>query len=161
MSRYYTRSLYILSTLNGIIAFAISTALGAEIPMAVICSAFSMLIIATAIPLLQYLSDRRLLALRKGIKGPFLLDERVNIVVGNELRRCFVLTTGEAMFIISLENNKPVRLEIKKSEVKKVSVSEDLLLNIFLDYNKCIRILSPHNERICEELGAQGFGKWN
>jgi RNA-binding protein len=63
------------------------------------------------------------------------------------------------LFIISTENEKPIKFEIKKNDIKKISISDDIFLNIFLDYDKCIRIFSPNCDELCGKLTAEGFGK--
>ena len=63
------------------------------------------------------------------------------------------------MYIISSDKDKPVKFEIKKSEIKKISVSEGIYLNIFLDYDKCIRVFAANCDELSTKLKAEGFGK--
>lgn len=158
MQRYYTPALYVLSTLNGIISFLVSTSLGASIPEGVLTAAIATLTVATVIPLTRYFADRKLIKLRRDIKGEVLLDETANLVVGDALQRCFVVATKEAMFIISFDRGRPVRLEIKKSSVMKISVTDDVVLVVFLDYGKCIKIVARNSGEMSEILAKQGFG---
>lgn len=159
MSRYYTGALYKISTIDGIIAFIISTSLGASVAEGVLIAAVSMLLVATLIPVLRYRADKALIKLRRTIKEKILLDETASIVVGDIFQRCFVITTESSMFIISQSHGKATRVEIKKSSVRKISFSDDCLLRIFLDYDKCIKLFSPNIERLGERLAEQGFGK--
>lgn len=158
MSRYYTPSLFIFSTLGGIVTFLLVSGI-ADMPTSVLFSAITILLIATIIPVLFALADRKFIPLKKEIKEPIVLDERVNFVVGEEIKQGFMVTTKESMFVISTDNDKPIKFEIKRSDIIKISISEGVFLNIFLDYDKCIRVFASNCEELFKKLRAQGFGK--
>ena len=75
--------------------------------------------------------------------------------------RLFCLTVAVLaiirLFIPNTDNNKPVKFEIKRSDIKKISISDNVFLNIFLDYDKCIRIFSSDCEKLLEKLSKEGF----
>ena len=158
MMRYYTTSLFVFSTVGGIFTYLLVFSM-TDTPTAVLCSAVATLMISIAIPALFAISDRKFKPLRKEITKPIITDERVNYVVGNEIKQGFMLTTENSLFILSTDDEKPIKFEIKKSEIKKVSVSDGVYLNIFLDYDKCIRIFAGNCEYLFSKLNAEGFGK--
>ena len=45
------------------------------------------------------------------------------------------------------------------TNIKKISVTDDIYLNIFLDYDKCIRVFAMNCEELSSKLQAEGFGK--
>ena len=69
-----------------------------------------------------------------------------------------MVLTKESIFLITFADKKPIRYEIKRNEVKKISLEEDVYLNIFLDYDKYVRIASGNCLEISEKLSEQGFG---
>lgn len=158
MLRYYTPSLFIFSTLGGIVTFMLVSG-DADLPTSVLFAAITTLVIATLIPALFAIGDRKFKPLRKEIKDKIILDERVNFVVGEEIRQGFMVTTKSSMFVLSTEGNKAIKFEIKKSDIKKISISEGVFLNIFLDYDKCIRVFAGNCDELVKKLHAEGFGK--
>ncbi len=158
MSRYYTTSLFIFSICGGVVTFLLVSSFE-DTAISVLFGAITTLIISIIIPALFALGDRKFIPLKKEIGEPIVLDERVNYVVGGEIRQGFMVTTKHSLFIISTENEKPIKFEIKKNDIKKISISDDIFLNIFLDYDKCIRIFSPNCDELCGKLTAEGFGK--
>ena len=70
-----------------------------------------------------------------------------------------MVTTKNSLFIISVEDKKPVKFEIKRSDIKKISISDDIYLNIFLEYDKCIRVFTTNCRELSTMLHAEGFGK--
>lgn len=158
MSRYYTSSLFIFSIFGGIVTFLIVSGFEENTALAFIFGAITTLILSIIIPAMFAFSDRKFAPLKKEIKEPILLDERVNYVVGKEIRQGFMVTTKESMFIISVDDSKPVKFEIKKSDIKKISISEDVYLNVFLDYDKCIRVFAANSEELLKKLRAVGYG---
>ena len=158
MSRYHTPSLFIFSTLGGVVTFLILITFN-DWPLSLLFAAIATLLISIAIPIMFYISDRKFTPLKKEIGEPILIDERVSYVVGEELRLGFIVATKSSIFVISVENEKPVKFEIKKSDIKKISVSDDVYLNIFLDYDKCIRLFAANCEELSSKLRDEGFGK--
>lgn len=158
MGRYYTTSLFIFSTLGGVATFALISGI-TDLPVAVLFSALTTLGISLVIPGMFALSDKKFKPLRKEISDPILIDERVNYLVGNNIRQGFIIATKDSMFVLSTENNKPIKFEIKKSEIKKISMTDDIYLNIFLEYDKCIRVFATNCRELLSMLHAEGFGK--
>ena len=157
MKRYYTTALLVFSVLGGLVTYVMISSM-TNVPTAVFFSAISTLGISIIVPAMFALGDRKFLPLRKEIKDEIFIDERVNYLVGKELKQGFILTTKNSMFVISLDDEKPVKFEIKKSDVKKISVSEGIYLNIFLDYDKCIRVFAANCDDLLQRLKAEGFG---
>ena len=158
MTRYYTPSLLIFSVVGGVVTYLIISGM-TDMPTALLFSALTSLGISIAIPAMFASADRKFIPLRKEIDLPILIDERVNYVVGQELRDGFILGTKESLFVLSSEDKKPIKFEIKKTDVKKISISDDIYLNLFIDYNKCIRIFSSNCEKLFELLSKEGFVK--
>ena len=159
MERYYKPSLFAFSTIGGVVTFLLVSMFTDDTPTVVLFSAIATLLISIAIPLMFYISDRKYLPLIKEIKEKILIDERVNYIVGDDIKHGFILTTNESLFVISTQNDKPVRLELKRADIKKISVSDGICLNIFLDYNKCIQALAGNCDEIIKKLHDAGFGK--
>lgn len=159
MSRYFTSSLLTFSTLGGIVTLLLVSLFTDDLPTMVLFSAVSTLAISLTVPAMFAISDRKFNPLRKEISEPIVIDERVNYVVGEEIKQGFMLTTKDSMFIISTDDNKPVKMEIKRSDVKKISISDGVFLNIFLGYDKCIRVFAGNCEELSKKLQAEGFGK--
>ena len=158
MLRYYTSSLFIFSILGGVVSFFIVSSM-ADVPTSVLFAALTTLGISLIIPAMFAHSDRKFNPLRKEIKEPIVIDERVNYLVGKEIKQGFMLTTKNSIFVLSTDDERPVKFEIKKSDIKKISVTDDIYLNIFLDYDKCIRVFAMNCEELSSKLQAEGFGK--
>lgn len=158
MSRYYTTSLFVFSIFGGVVTYMLISGM-ADMPTSVLFGAITTLGISITIPAMFAYADRKFVPLRKEIKEPIIIDERVNYLVGKEIKQGFMITTKDSMFVISHGEKEPVKFEIKKSDIKKVSVSEGVYLNIFLDYDKCIRVFSANCEELSKKLQAEGFGK--
>ena len=158
MSRYFTTSLFVFSTIGGVVTYFIVSSM-ADMPTSVLFAAITTLGISLVVPSMFAFADRKFIPLRKEIKEPIVIDERVNYLVGNEIKQGFMITTKDSMFIISNGVDKPVKFEIKKSDIKKISVSEEIYLNIFLDYDKCIRVFAADCNGLSSKLEAEGFGK--
>ncbi len=158
MKRYFTTPLLVFSVLGGIVTYMLISS-DTDFATAVFFSAISTLAISIIIPAAFAWGDRKFLPLRKEIKEDIIIDERVNYLVGNEIKQGFMITSREMMYIISSDKDKPVKFEIKKSEIKKISVSEGIYLNIFLDYDKCIRVFAANCDELSTKLKAEGFGK--
>ena len=159
MTRYYTPSLLIFSVVGGVVTYLIISGM-TDMPTALLFSALTSLGISIAIPAMFAYADRKFIPLRKEIDLPILIDERVNYVVGQELRDGFILGTKESLFVLSSEDKKPIKFEIKKTDVKKISISDDIYLNIFLDYDKCIRVFADNCDELSQKLSDAGFGKY-
>lgn len=159
MRRYYTSSLFVFSILGGIVTVLFATGFTEEPAELVFFGALTTLLISIIIPMMFAISDRRYIPVRKEIKEPIVIDERVNYIVGNEVRQGFMLATEKCLYVISVDNKKVVKFEINKNDVKKVSISDDVYLNIFLDYDKCIRIFSANCDELLNRLKGEGFGK--
>ena len=158
MRKYYTTSLLVFSILGGVVTYFLISSM-ADIPTSVLFGAITTLGISIVIPAMFAFADRKFIPLRKEIKEPIIIDERVSYIVGKEVKQGFMLTTKDSMFVISSNNDKPIKFEIKKSDIKKISVSEGVYLNIFLDYDKCIRVFAANCEELSSMLRAEGFGK--
>lgn len=159
MSRYFTPSLLTFSTIGGVVTFLLASFFTDDVPTLVLFSAVATLCISLMVPTMFAITDRKYNPLRKEISEPILIDERVNYVVGEQIRQGFILTTKESLFIISTEDNKPVKMEFKRSDIKKISISDDVFLNIFLDYDKCIRVFAGNCDELSKKLHDAGFGK--
>lgn len=159
MSRYYTTPLFIFSCFGGVVTYLILSGVTDDRAVSVICAAISAIVLSITVPLSFYMADRKFIPLRKEIKEPIVIDERVNFVVGQEIRQGFMVTTKNSLFVLSTENKRPIKFEIKRSDIKKISISDDVYLNIFLDYDKCIRIFAGNCDELSKKLDAEGFGK--
>ena len=159
MKRYHTTSLYIFSTVGGIVTFLISSFFTDDLPMQVFFAAITTLLISITVPAMFAIADRKFMPVIKQIKDKIVIDERVHYIVGKELRQGFMLTTKDNLYVISSENNKPVKLELKRSDIKKISVTDGVYLNIFLDFDKCIRVFASDCEDLLNRLHSEGFGK--
>lgn len=158
MKRYYTTGLLIFSVLGGVVTYLLISSM-TDLPTAVFFSAITTLVISILIPGLCALADRKFIPLRKEIKEPIVIDERVNYLVGKEIKPGFMLATKESIFILSIDDNRPIKFEIKKSDIKKISMNEGIYLNIFLDFDKCIRVFAPNCDELLNELKNEGFAK--
>ena len=158
MSRYFTTSLFVFSTIGGVVTYFIVSSM-ADMPTSVLFAAITTLGISLVVPSMFAFADRKFIPLRKEIKEPIVIDERVNYIVGRDMKQGFILTTKDTLFVLSVDDNKPVKFEIKKSEIKKISVTDGIYLNIFLDYDKCIRVFAADCEELSKQLLAEGFGK--
>lgn len=159
MSRYYTTPLFVFSCFGGVVTYLLTSGLTDDMAVSLFFAAITTLLLSITIPLTFYISDRKFLPLKKEIKEPIVIDERVNYIVGSEIKQGFMVTTKESLFVLSTDKAKPIKFEIKRSDIKKISISEDIYLNIFLDYDKCIRIFANNCEELSSKLHAEGFGK--
>ena len=159
MSRYYTTPLFVFCTVGGIVTFLVVSSFTEDLALTVLCAAVATLLISITVPLSFYIADRKFLSLRREIKEPIVIDERVNYVVGDEIKQGFMLATKESLFVISTDNEKPVKLELKKNEIKKISVTDGVYMNIFVSYDKCIRIFAGNCDELLRKLRTEGFAK--
>ena len=118
MLRYYTSSLFIFSILGGVVTFWLISSM-ADVPTSVLFAALTTLGISLVIPAMFAHSDKKFNPLRKEITEPIVIDERVNYLVGKEIKQGFMLTTKDSIFVLSTDESKPVKFEIKKSDIKK------------------------------------------
>lgn len=160
MKRYYTTPLLVFCVFGGVITYLLVLPLS-NTATAVFFGGIAALLISIVIPALFAASDKKFLPLKKEIKEPILIDERVNYLVGNEVQEGFIVTTKDSLYVISGGKEKPVKFEIKRSDIKKISVTDGVYLNIFLDYDKCIRVFSGNCDELCSMLSKEGFGKTN
>lgn len=160
MGRYFTTPLLVFSIFGGVITYLLVSPL-TNTATAVFFAAIATLLISIVIPALFVAVDRKFLSLKKEIKEPIVIDERVNYLVGNEVQEGFIVTTKDSLYVISSGREKPVKFEIKRSDIKKISVTDGVYLNIFLDYDKCIRVFSGNCDKLCSMLSKEGFGKTN
>lgn len=158
MKKYYTPGVYLVSILIGAIVYIISSFF-AEPLLALLIGTVAVLVVSVTIPLSFAVSDRKYNKFKQGIPAPYIIDERINCVIGGALKNGFMVLTRDTLFIITFAGKKPIRYEIKRDEVKKISITENIYLNIFLDYNKYIRIASGNCFEIRDKLSEQGFGK--
>lgn len=157
MKKYFTNTVILISIVCGILAYAVSSFI--VVPFAaLIIGAGTTVLISLLFPIAFALGDIKYKPLKAGISAPFLVDERVNCIIGGVVRHGFMVLNKESIFIITFIGKKPIRYEIRKKEVKKVSVTGDVYINIFLDYNKFIQIISGNSIDITEKLNEQGFG---
>ena len=159
MKRYFTSALFTFSTVGGIVTFIITSFFTEDTYTLVLFSALATLLISIAVPIMFAILDRDLLPLVKQIKEEIIIDERVHFIVGQELKRGFMITTKESLFVIANEDEKPLKMEIKRSDIKKISITDGIYLNIFLDYNKYIRVFAGNCEELSKKLITSGFGK--
>lgn len=157
MKKYFTDTVILVSIICGIIAYAIFSFIVQPIA-ALLIGAGVVAVISLAFPLAFSIGDMKYKPLKTGISAPLLVDERVNCVIGGVVRHGFMVLNKESIFIITFIGKKPIRYEIRKKEVKKVSVTGDIYINIFLDYNKFIQIVSGNSINITEKLNEEGFG---
>lgn len=158
MKKYYTPAVYILSVAAGVICY-IASSLFFDGAVALLIGLSVILCVSVMIPAAFAISDIKYKALKQGIPAPFIIDERVNCVVGNSHKNGFIVLSGDTLFVMTYSGKKPIRYEIKKDEIKKISISENIYLNIFLDYNKYIRIASGNCLDIMDKLKRHGFGR--
>lgn len=159
MKRYYNSALLSFSTVGGIVTALILSFVVEDIATIVLFSAIATLLISITVPAMFAISDRKFIPVIKEIKDEIVIDERVHYIVGQELKHGFIITTKNSLFVISSDDDKPVKFEIKKSDIKKISISEGVYLNIFLGYDKCIRVFAGNCDELSKKLIAEGFGK--
>ena len=157
MKKYYTPAVYFISIVCGVIAYLISSFFS-EPTVALLSGVLVTFIISLAITIAFVVSDAKYKPLKMGLPAPFVIDERFNYMMGSELRQGFMVLAGESLFLITFADKKPMRYEIKREQVKKISVTEGVYLNIFLDYDKFVRISSGNCLELSEKLTKQGFG---
>ncbi len=157
MTKYYTKSLYILSIFSGIVTFTV-TLLMDELAVALLFGALTALMTSVTVPILFAISDRKFKVLKAQIKEKIVLDERVVYMVGKEARDGLIVTTRNSLYVLSTENNKPIKFEIKREEIKKISITDDMFINIFVDYDKFIRVFADNATELVKKLSREGFG---
>ena len=158
MKRYFTTPLLVFSVFGGVVTYFLVSPL-TNTATAIFFSAIATLLLSLAIPMLFAAGDRKFLPLKKEITEPIVIDERVNYLVGDEIQQGFIVTTKDSLYVISSGKDEPVKFEIKRSDIKKISVTDDVYLNIFLDYDKCIRVFAGNCDELCSMLLKEGFGK--
>lgn len=158
MSRYYTPSLMVFSILGGVTAYVLLSLFTDNVTSLTFAS-IATLAIATVIPATLAVSDRRIMPIRKEIGEPILIDERIRIIKGKEAKQGFILATAASLFLVSLDGDRPVKLEIKKDSIRKISINEEVYIDIFIDYSKFIRIFCGNCEELFSRLAEEGFTK--
>lgn len=158
MSRYYTSSLFVFSVIVGVLAYTLLSFFASN-EDAMLFASIATLAIATTVPAVLAFADRKLISLKNKITEPISVDERVGVISENGIRQGFIITTAKSLYIITLDGTEPVCREIKKEDVKKISVSDGVYLNIFVDYNKFIRVFPGNCEELFSMLAEEGFTK--
>ena len=119
MGRYYTTPLLIFSTLGGVVTYFLVSGLS-DWPVALLSAAITTLGISILIPAMFAKADSKFKPLRKEITEPIVIDERVNYLVGKEMKNGFIIATKNSIFVLSTDNEKPIKFEIKKSDIRKI-----------------------------------------
>ncbi len=144
------------SLITGVIIGGL-TAIFAGWRLGVFVGAIAVLLTALTLPVIVCLQDRPYQKIKKTIKHPFLLDERVLFVVQNRSVGGYFILTESSIILLSLEKGKQHRLELTRSDVKAVRLEDRDTISIFVSNTKFVRVLSAACEDLFEALFENGW----
>ena len=125
--------------------------------LGVFVGAIAVLLTALTLPVIVCLQDRPYQKIKKTIKHPFLLDERVLFAVQNRTVGGHFILTEASMILLSMENGKQHRLELARKDVKAIRIENNGAITIYLSNTKFVRILSAASDDLFEELVVNGW----
>ena len=126
--------------------------------MGIFVGAITVLLTALTLPVIVYLRELPYQRLKKTIKQPFLLDERVLFTVRNGSVSGYFILTESSMVFLSLERGREHRLELAREDVKTVKLDHEASISIFLSDTKFVRVLSAASEELFEVICSNGWG---
>ncbi len=117
----------------------------------VLSGAITALISSVVLPIIAYVRDLPYIKLKREIKQPFLLDERVHFTVKGGAVQGFLILTEEQMIFLSVGGGTH-RLELSRAEVKSIRSDDRVTFRIFVNDTQFIRVMSVASEEIFEIL---------
>jgi hypothetical protein len=146
-----------LSVITGVVIGGL-TAILAGWQLGVFVGAIVVLLTALTLPVIACLQDLPYQKIKKTLKHPFLLDERVLFTVQNRSVGGYFILTESSMVLLSLEKGTQHRLELAKGDVKAIKLEDGDAISIFVSNTKFVRILSAASEELFSVLTANGWG---
>ncbi len=153
---FFSTAVRILSVIAGVVIGGL-TAILKGWQLGLFVGAVAVFLTALALPVILYLRELPYQKIKKTIKHPFLLDERVLFTIqGGSIGGYFILTESSMIFL-SLERGGQHRLELGREDVKAIKLENGEAISIFLSNTKFVRILSPAIETLFAELERNGW----
>ncbi len=157
MKKYFTPAVLIISVIFGVLVYGVvAIFFGGDI--ALLEGSIATLALSLAFPTIFALGDRKYKKLMLDVPDPRLIEERVECIVNGKTSHGYMVMNSNSIYLLSIVDNKAVRCEIKKDQIKGISLTGDFYINIFTDYNKYIRIISGNSLEITKKLEMAGFG---
>ena len=115
------------------------------------------LISSIALPIAAYREERAYQKIKDTIKEPLLFDERVSFTVKNGAIGGHLLLTDKSIILLSLEKGSH-RLELTRTQVKRIVVGDEMTISIFISNTQFIQIFSGACEELSRTLFDNGWG---
>ena len=109
------------------------------------------------LPLTLYLADRPYVKLKEGVKGPYLVDERVRFTIKDGSMGGFFILTETQMAFLSIEKGEHM-IQLSKENVRSITMSERGVIQVFLNDTQYIGIITGASEELFEIIRDNG---WN
>ena len=119
--------------------------------------AIAVLLISLALPILFYFKFLPYKKMKQKIGGTFLLDVPVRFTVKKGTVGGFFILTERSMVFLSRECTT-TSLELSHDDVKRVSMGQNMTINIYLNNTQFIRVFTGSGEEMLDVLRRQG---WN
>ena len=145
-----------LSVITGVIIGGL-TAILAGWKLGVFVGAIVVLLTALTLPVIACVQDLPYQRIKKTIKPPFLLDERVLFTVQNRSVGGYFILTDSSMILLSMERGNQHRMELARNDVKAVKLEDGDAISIFVSNTKFVRILSAASEELFSVLAENGW----
>lgn len=123
----------------------------------ILVGAIAVLLISLALPTLFYFKFLPYKKMKQKISGTFLLDMPVRFTVKKGTVGGFFILTERSMVFLSRECTTPT-LELSQDDVKRVSMGQNMTINIYLNNTQFIRVFTGSGEELLDVLRRQG---WN
>ncbi len=161
MKQYFNSSVYIVSTVIGLISYIISLLIlglfEANSLYALLIAAIVTLISSIALPLSFYLEDSRYKDADDFVEGNILLKTNVNIKFGNVTRNGYFYLTDDSIFLISRDKKPYICHKIEKSIVEGIKVFSYVYFCILINDREKIDIATPKCEDILQLMRNNGW----
>ena len=135
----------------------LGTAFAANWQYGILVGAIAVLLISLALPILFYFKFLPYKKMKQKIGGTFLLDVPVRFTVKKGTVGGFFILTERSMVFLSRECTT-TSLELSHDDVKRVSMGQNMTINIYLNNTQFIRVFTGSGEEMLDVLRRQG---WN
>ena len=125
---------------------------------AVLVGASITLLTSLVMPILLYREDRGYQLIKKEIKKPFFIDERVRFTIEQGSIGGYLVLTDSNLILLSTEKGKH-RLELTRSQISKIVVGEEQIsLRIYVSNTQFIQVFSGACQEMYRILLEKGWG---
>ena len=153
---YLSSATRVLSVVSGLLIGIMMGFISGVWQYGVLFGAVAALLISVILPIILYLREAPYRRIKKSIKKPVLVDERVQFTVRGGTVGGYLILTDSSMILLSLEDGDH-RLELSPEDVTMVTCNENMSISIFLNEKQYIRVITYGCIEICDLLRQNGW----